>query len=161
MSETFAELLLMLLASNGMPVLAARIFRSNGALPVDLGLQLPDGRALFGPSKTWRGVILAVLAAALLGAWFGYGLGFGAIFGMLAMLGDLFSSLVKRRMGLKPSARCTGLDQMPESLIPSLYAGSVLGFEWWWSILLALAFTLVGILISGPLYRLRIRKRPH
>ena len=161
MIETFAKLLLMLLASNGMPVLAARIFGSHGALPVDLGFQLPDGRAVCGASKTWRGVILAVLAAALLGEWLGYGGGFGAIFGLLAMAGDLFSSMVKRRMGLNPGARFTGLDQLPESLVPSLYAVAALGFEWWWAIILALAFMLVGMLISRPLYRLRIRKRPH
>jgi hypothetical protein len=159
--ETLAELLFMLLASNGMPVLAARIFRSHGALPVDLGLRLPDGRAVFGRAKTWRGLVLAVITAALLGEWLGYGGGFGAIFGSLAMAGDLFSSLVKRRMGLNPSDQCTGLDQLPESLVPSLYAAAVLGLEWWWAIILALAFMLVGMLISRPLYRLSIRNRPH
>jgi CDP-2,3-bis-(O-geranylgeranyl)-sn-glycerol synthase len=161
MIGTFTELLFMLLASNGMPVLAARIFGSQGALPVDLGRRLPDGRAIFGPSKTWRGVILAVAAACFCGQLLGYGGWFGAILGLLAMAGDLFSSFIKRRMGVEPSDKCTGLDQLPESLLPSLYAVWVLGLAWWWALLLPLAFMLLDMLLSRPLYYLKIRKRPY
>jgi hypothetical protein len=36
------------------------------------------------------------------------------------MAGDLLSSFVKRRLNLPPSSRATGLDQIPESLLPAL-----------------------------------------
>jgi len=39
---------------------------------------------------------------------------------LMAMLGDLFSSFLKRRMGLAPSCQAIGLDQIPESLLPML-----------------------------------------
>ena len=91
----------------------------------------------------------------------GYGWGFGAVFGLLAMTGDLASSFIKRRMGMPPSDKCTGLDQLPEALLPSLYAAWVLGLAWWSTLLLPLVFMLFDMLISRPLYKLRIRKRPY
>ena len=76
------------------------------------------GRAIGGPklaprispNKTWAGLIGGMAGAALLGgiaAWFlGIGSPFlwlGAPFGLLAQLGDLYESGVKRRLGVKDS----------------------------------------------------------
>src|SRR6478672_11537100 len=44
----------------------------------------------------------------------------GALVAAMAMLGDLLSSFLKRRMGLAPSRQAIGLDQIPESLLPLL-----------------------------------------
>jgi CDP-diglyceride synthetase len=161
MPETFFQILVMLLASNGAPVLVARVCRSRGDLPVDLGRTLRDGHPVFGASKTWRGLISAVFTACMLAILFGYGSLFGLVFGILVMTGDLCSSFVKRRRGLRPGDRSIGWDQLPESLIPSAYATSALGVAWWWAILWMLTFTLVQMLLSRPLYWLRIRKKPH
>jgi len=161
MIETFLQTLILLLATNGAPVLAAFIFRSYGALPVDLGKKLQDGYPVFGSSKTWRGLTSALFASCILSMLFGYGAWFGLVFGTLAMTGDLISSFVKRRRGLQASDRSPGLDQLPESIIPSIYALVVLGLEWWWAILLPLSFMLIQILISKPLYWFKIRKRPY
>jgi len=38
----------------------------------------------------------------------------------MAMVGDLFASFVKRRLGLISSSQAIGLDQIPESLFPLL-----------------------------------------
>jgi hypothetical protein len=38
----------------------------------------------------------------------------------MAMLGDLFSGFVKRRLGMGPSDKALGLDYVPESLLPLL-----------------------------------------
>jgi len=161
MIETFIQTLILLLATNGAPVLVASIFNSHGALPLDLGKQLQDGHPVFGSSKTWRGLISALFTSCILSILFGYGFWFGLVFGTLAMTGDLISSFVKRRRGLKPSDQSLGLDQLPESIIPSIYALVVLGLEWWWAILLPLSFMLIQILISKPLYWFKIRKRPY
>jgi len=161
MLETFVKLLLMLLATNGAPILMARIFRSHGAQPLDRGRQLHDGRPVFGASKTWRGLAAALITSCLLSILFGYGIWFGLVFGILVIVGDLISSFIKRRTGLKPSDQCMGLDQLPESFIPSVYAVWHLGAGWWWAVLLALAFMLLEILISKPLFWLNIRKRPY
>jgi len=161
MLETFIKLLVMLLATNGAPVLVARVFQSHGAQPLDLDRQLHDGRPIFGSSKTWRGLAAALVTSSVLSMLFGYDTWFGLLFGVLVMTGDLISSFIKRRMGLAPSDQCMGLDQLPEAFIPSVYAVSVMGADWWWAVLLALAFTLLEILISRPLFWLNIRKRPY
>jgi len=161
MLETFIKLLVMLLATNGTPILMARIFQSRGAQPLDLGRQLLDGRPVFGSSKTWRGLAAALITSCILSMIFGYGIWFGLVFGILVIVGDLTSSFIKRRTGLKPSDQCTGLDQLPESFIPSVYAVWHLGAGWWWAVLLSLAFMLLEILISKPLFWLNIRKRPY
>jgi CDP-2,3-bis-(O-geranylgeranyl)-sn-glycerol synthase len=139
----------------------ARIFQSHGAQALDLGRQLHDGRPVFGPSKTWRGLATALITSCILSMVFGYGLWFGFVFGVLVMSGDLISSFIKRRMNLKSSEQRMGLDQLPESFIPSVYAVGYLGQSWWWAVLLALAFMLLEILISKPLFWLNIRKRPY
>lgn len=161
MLEIILEVLVMLLATNGAPVLATRFFQSFGDVPLDLGKRLADGQPLFGSSKTWRGFLAAIASSCALSALFGYGVGFGLVFGLLVMAGDLCSSFVKRRKALKPGARCVGWDQVPESLLPSIFAVVVLGGQWWWALLLTLIFTLIQMLVSRPLYSLHIRKKPY
>lgn len=161
MLESFLQILVILLAANGAPVLAALLFRSHGNLAIDLGRQLADGHPLFGSSKTWRGVAAALLASCALSLFFGYGLSFGLILGLLVMAGDLLSSFVKRRRGLAPSDRCTGWDQIPESLLPSIYAAAFLGLAWWWALIWSLTFTFTQMLLSRLMYWLHLRKRPY
>ena len=105
--------------------------------------------------------VIAALYACLLSMLLGYSPLFGLTFGALAMAGDLVSSFVKRRRGLEPSDQSLGWDQLPESLLPSLYAVAVLDLPWWYAVSLPIAFMLVEILISKPLFRLHIRKRPY
>ena len=94
-------------------------------------------------------------------ALLGYAPGFGLVFGALAMSGDLVSSFIKRRRGLRPGARCPVLDQVPEALLPAIYALFSLQIPGWGAIILAISFMLAQMAISRPLYRLRIRKHPH
>lgn len=93
--------------------------------PLDFGATL-GGKRLFGDSKTWRGVVVAVLGCAA-GAtaqhllpgnamadlavvdfervpapWFGAAMGLGA------MLGELPNSFVKRRLGIAPGTTTRG-----------------------------------------------------
>ncbi len=161
MNEPLADILILLIATNGAPIIVARIFRSRPGRAVDLGKCLADGEPLFGPSKTWRGLFAAVSVCSVLALILGYDVAFGVIFGILAMAGDLFSSFVKRRLGLQASAKFSGLDQLPEALFPSLYALRVLDLPWWWALPLAAAFMLLAVLVSKPLFWLDIRKRPY
>jgi CDP-2,3-bis-(O-geranylgeranyl)-sn-glycerol synthase len=161
MWQLVLEILALLFVANGAPILAARAFKSTAAWPVDLGAQLADGNPLFGASKTWRGLVSALLACALIAPLLGFTALFGLIFASLTMAGDLLSSFVKRRRGLAPSDRSRGLDQVPEALLPCLYAVPEAGLPWWCLILVPLLFTLLQILVSLPLYLLKIRERPH
>jgi len=161
MTDVLLHILALLIATNAAPVLVAFVCRSRGALPLDQGRHCADGYPLFGASKTWRGLASAIFTSTLLAGILGYSIGFGLVFGVLGMTGDLCSSFIKRRRGLKPSAQCLGLDQLPESLLPSIYAVVTLNIAWWWAPVLALIFMLIDIVISKPLFWLHIRKRPY
>ncbi|MBK8970432.1 MAG: CDP-archaeol synthase [Hahellaceae bacterium] len=82
-----------------------------------------------GKSKTWRGVLASVCAGGVLGLVIDWGAGAGVIFAGCVMLGDLVSSFTKRRLNMVSSAKATFLDQVPESLLPLIYAVSALGYD--------------------------------
>ena len=155
------EVLVLLAVANGIPVLATRLLGERWARPLDGGLHFVDGRPLLGPSKTLRGVLAGVLATALAAPLFGWPWPLGLAFGVTSMAGDLFSSFVKRRLGIQASGQATGLDQIPEALFPLLACRGALGLDYPGVILLVALFT-VGQLVASPfMYRLGIRRRPY
>src|SRR5262252_4442198 len=58
------QILILVTVANATPVVAKRTFGDRLAHPVDGNLTLPDGRPLFGPSKTVRGLLLALIITA-------------------------------------------------------------------------------------------------
>src|SRR2546430_12964778 len=55
------QCLTLLTFANGMPVIAKRVFGDFMAWPCDGGIRFFDGQPLFGPSKTIRGLVLAIV----------------------------------------------------------------------------------------------------
>jgi CDP-2,3-bis-(O-geranylgeranyl)-sn-glycerol synthase len=55
------QLLILLAIANSVPIAAKRLLRDRLPYPLDGGLVFFDGRPLFGPSKTIRGILVAVL----------------------------------------------------------------------------------------------------
>ncbi len=121
-----AELVLLIVVANGAPVLAKRALGTRLDRPLDGGTVLADGRPPFGPTKTIRGVALSLLATPLAAELLGLPWKVGALVAGAAIAGDLFSSFMKRRLGLPPSSMAIGLDQIPESLLPLLASRVVL-----------------------------------
>ncbi len=154
-------LLVLLIMANGAPVLARRLLHQRLSRPIDNGRLWRDQRPILGNSKTWRGLVCGILATALASVVLGSGLVFGLLFGLLALLGDLASSFSKRRLGLGSSARATGLDQLPEAILPMLLAMAWFGLAWYWALAVALVFMAVDMLVSPLLHRLGIRRQPH
>jgi CDP-2,3-bis-(O-geranylgeranyl)-sn-glycerol synthase len=155
------ELLLLLITANGTPILLEKALGPRLNRPLDGGLVLRDGRRLLGDSATIRGAAGAVLVTAGLASLLGHGARVGAVIGALAMAGDALSSFVKRRRGMQPGDRSTGLDQVPESLLPLLAVANRYGLGWSDVALLVASFTAFDMVASRLLYRLRIRRRPH
>jgi CDP-2,3-bis-(O-geranylgeranyl)-sn-glycerol synthase len=155
------KLFLLLLIANGAPILARILLGSRFAWPLDWGLETAKGRPWLGPSKTFRGILAAVLASSIGAILLGFSWHMGVALGLFAMLGDLFASFTKRRLGLPASSQATGLDQIPESLFPMLYAAGYLQLSWSSVLLVVLGFWISEILLSRLLYRLGIRRHPY
>lgn len=154
-------LVLLLVVANGAPIVARRLLHKRLDWPVDGGRRARDGRPLLGKSKTWRGVVAAIVMTAVTAWLLGLSVLFGAAFGAVSMLGDLLSSYLKRRFGLPSSARATGLDQLPEALLPALLSHWWLGVGWWLLSAAVVIFFVLVMWLSPWLYRLGIRRRPH
>ncbi|MFD2231093.1 CDP-archaeol synthase [Alkalimarinus sediminis] len=155
------KLLLILISANGTPVILQRYFKDRYAWPIDSGFTLSDGGRLFGETKTWRGMLGGIMIAALVAWLIGFTFLFGLLFGLLSLVGDLASSLVKRRMKLPSSSRAFGVDQIPEALLPLTVFACYMGYGATTTLLVTLTFFLLNVLGSPVLYRLGIRKNPH
>src|SRR5438045_9247036 len=99
------QLMFLMTLANGTPIVAKRIFGPRFSFPLDAGTIFLDGRPLFGPSKTIRGILISVLITTASAPLIGLDLTIGAIIAGAAMAGDLFSSFVKRRFNCPPSCQ--------------------------------------------------------
>lgn len=156
-----ARLLLLLAAANTAPIVASRLLGERGAWPLDGGLRFIDGRPLLGPSKTWRGLLLAGLCGALLAPLLGWPAGTGAALALLSLAGDALSSFTKRRLGVPTSGRAFGLDQVPEALLPLLVLRGSLDLPWAVVIGVTLAFLLLETPAARLSHRFGLRDRPY
>jgi CDP-diglyceride synthetase len=155
------QLLTLLVLANGTPVVAKKILGERLAYPLDGGVEFVDGRPLLGRSKTIRGVVLAVLVTTAGAPLIGLEWIVGFLVGSLAMAGDLLSSFVKRRMALPPSSRASGLDQVPEALLPLLACRNLLSLTMT-DIAAGVGLFFIGeVLLSRVFYALRLRDRPY
>jgi len=156
-----AQLLALLTLANGSPVIAKRIFGENYAVPIDGNARFVDGQPLLGASKTIRGVVVSLLVTALGAVLLGLQFWLGLLVASTAMVGDLLSSFLKRRLHLAPSSKATGLDQIPESLFPLLACRSALSLTAL-DIAVGCAIFFAGeILLSRLFFWLRLRDRPY
>ena len=155
------QFLILLMLANGTPVIAKKILGSRYIYPLDCHLTLPDGRPVFGRSKTIRGVALAVLVTTASAPIIGLSWKIGLVVGSFAMAGDLFSSFCKRRLGLPPSSRASGLDQIPESLLPLLACRDLLGLAAADIAACVVLFVVGEVVLSRVLFALRLRDRPY
>lgn len=155
------DFLVLLTMANGTPVIAKKLLGGFLSSPVDGGMTLSDGRPLFGPSKTLRGVAVAILATTLSAPALGLAWTTGLLAGLAAMAGDLASSFAKRRMGLPPSSRALGLDQIPEALLPALVCKVLLALTIVDIALIVALFTIGEILLSRLLFNMHVRDQPY
>lgn len=77
------------------------------------------------------------------------------------MVGDLFSSFVKRRLGMSSSSKFTGLDQIPESLLPLLACMALLPLTPLSVAVGTFLFFVGALLLSRVFFKLNIRDHPY
>src|SRR5260370_1668993 len=155
------QLLILLMLANGTPVIAKKMLGARYSYPLDGNLTFADGRPVFGRSKTIRGVVLAVLVTTVGAPLIGLGWKTGLLVGSFAMVGDLFSSFCKRRLGLPSSSRASGLDRIPEALLPLLPCRDLLALTAADIVVCVVVFFVGEVVLSRLLYAFRLRDRPY
>jgi CDP-2,3-bis-(O-geranylgeranyl)-sn-glycerol synthase len=148
------EMVLLLVIANATPVITAGLLGKHLNQPLDGNRVFIDRRPWLGPSKTWRGLLSALLVTSLMAPLFGLTIVQGALFGLLAMLGDLLSSFMKRRTGKSPGTSVPLLDQLPEALLPLGVMRPVFAASWLEILAAALAFMLIDLALSHALRQL-------
>lgn len=161
MTIEFLQLLLLIIIANGAPILIRVVLNDGFSLAVDFGKRLPDNRQIFGSSKTWRGIVASVTATPVAAWLLGHAPETGLLIAVYAVVGDLTSSFIKRRLAMAPSSRALLLDQLPESLFPALMMMKTFNLDLLPVILLVLIFVISDLLLSRTLYKWGIRKRPY
>ena len=156
-----AESVALIGAANAAPVALKRFLADRYSQPVDNGLVLRDGHRLLGPSKTWRGIAIGILAPACLSPLISLPWQAGVLVGAAAMGGDCLSSFVKRRIGLAASSMALGLDQIPESLLPAISMRAYAQLSTIDILMVVLIFFLGELALSRVLFRLGLRERPY
>ena len=153
--------LLLLMVANGLPILLNRWLRDRAAWPIDAGITLGrDGQPLFGTHKTWRGLLAAVIGTAAAAVVLGLPVATGALVGLWAMVGDVVSSFLKRRLAQGAGDQALGLDQIPESLLPLLALRDRLGLGLGVITVLVALFLVLELVLSRLLYAWHIREHP-
>ena len=155
------DTLILILVANGSPIFISYLFSHRASLPVDMAYKLADQQYLFGATKTWRGLISALIITPVSALFLGYSFYFGLLIAVFAMAGDLFSSFIKRRLKKTSSARFLFLDQIPEALFPALICYFVYGLGLIQVIEIVLAFIIIELTSSFVLFRYGIRKKPY
>ena len=164
------KLLLLIVIANGSPIVAQKLLGRHWQTPLDAGKDFIDHKPVFGPAKTWRGIVAACLLTGLAAVLMDFPVVTGFLVALSAMLGDLLSSFIKRRLSMESSSRALGLDQVPESLLPLLllkfYAPllppalqATVSWTMVWQIVAM--FFVVELLLSRILYHMRIRNEPY
>jgi CDP-2,3-bis-(O-geranylgeranyl)-sn-glycerol synthase len=113
---------------------------------------------LLGPSKTWRGLVAAVLITPLAAAVLALPWSMGLVIALGAMLGDLAVSFAKRRLDISPSSPVFALDEIPESLVPALLVKAPLGLTMTDVIWVVAGFLVVDQVLSPLAVRWRARR---
>ena len=155
------QLLILLVVANGTAVGAKKLFGAVFARPLDGGALFLDGQPVFGPSKTTRGIVVSVLATSVCAALMGLGWEIGALIATFAMIGDLLSSFLKRRLHLASSSMAIGLDHIPESLFPLLASRLLLPLSIFDIVAGVMIFVAGALILSPLLFKLNLRDEPH
>ncbi len=161
MMMVYLQVLLLIMAANGAPIIGRRLLKGRWSTPLDGGVTFKDGRPLLGKSKTYRGVAFSLVGTILAADVVGMPWDIGLMVGSLAMTGDCLSSFLKRRLGYDSGAMALGLDQIPESLLPLLGVWGPLSLSAMGILATVGAFMVLELIFSRLLYNLHIRKHPY
>jgi len=157
---TIIKVVCFLLWVNFLPPLACFFRGRRFKWPLDAGRLWLDGRPIFGVHKTVGGILVSLLGGTAVFSLLGVVWQVAAMAALLAMVGDLLSSFIKRRLALASGHSMVALDQVFESLLPTLYLSTVLNLGFGRIVLIVVLFISVAHLGSAWWRTLTSRPAP-
>ena len=161
MSIELFHLLILIMAANGSTILFRHLFKNKFNWAIDGGKRFSDDYRILGDSKTWRGLLAALIITPIMAILLSYSFTTGLLVAVYAMLGDMSSSFIKRRLGMVSSSRALFLDQIPESLLPAIFLRYEFGLDWQSIGILLMLFIILELILSYLLFKLGVRRRPY
>jgi len=121
----------------------------GGGTPIDFGKKFLDGKPIFGSHKTIRGFFAGLAVGTLVGLVLNAAFEFNVLLGFMlslgALVGDLFDSFVKRRLGFPPGSLLLVADQLDFVVGALLFSLTV-------PPLLDLRTVLIVLIITPPIH---------
>lgn len=168
-------------AANMMPVFAASVPGLAGLnAPLDFGKTF-RGKRIFGAHKTWRGLIVGMIAATLV-LWlqqqmiteWGWFAGFadrvdyadlplmivGPLFAIGALGGDAAKSFFKRQFNKAPGQVWFPYDLIDHIIGAALVVAPFVYFSWWVYPAVVAIWLVVNLAVSYGGYLLHLKERP-
>lgn len=153
------KLLFFLWLINFIPPLLSFLIDSRFSLPVDLNKTFRDQKPIFGPHKTWRGLLGALFCGFLLSYLLGFPLWLGFSATLLSMIGDLLSSFAKRRLDKPSGHNFPVMDQFFEGALPFLLISPYFGLGFFRTAFLIIIFC-IGAYVGSVFYKNILLKEP-
>lgn len=160
---------------NMTPLAVAMLMKDTVAFPLDCNQTL-NGTPIFGPNKTWRGLVAGVLSAIVVATlqsmlyafpavrtlrlgpndqvdpvWWGLLMGLGAL------SGDAVKSFVKRRRGIAPGQSWKPFDQIDFLIGALAFSSIVFRPEWTVYAGILVVMPVVKVLVGRMGYALGLR----
>ena len=159
--------------ANGLCMLA------RGKRSIDGG-RMWRGKQIFGPGKTWEGLLFGVFIGALVGTLQMIAYPFlpwelspialvlvpmtpllGAVIGFGAMLGDIGGSFVKRRLNIARGKPAPVFDQLDFIAGMLIVLALVYPLKWEWVVILVVMTPLFHLLANRIAYMLKLKNVPY
>ena len=148
--------------ANAAPVLL------GGGPPLDMGKKFVDGRRIFGEGKTARGFVCGLVVGTVVGILQGIVgsplreyLLLGFLLALGALLGDLASSFLKRRLGIERGGAGPGLDQLSFIIVALILASPVKVPSWQVIAVLLIITPPIHLATNFVGYKLGFKSRPY
>ena len=135
---------------------------------MDMGKKFSDGRRIFGDGKTTRGFVGGLIVGTIVGLLQGIAevpLGEHLLLGFLlalgALLGDLVSSFIKRRLDIERGGAAPGLDQLSFVVVALMLASPVKVITWREIAAILIVTPPIHLATNFVGYKLGLKSRPY
>ena len=157
--------------ANATPVPFAKILKKT--TPIDGGRFAWDGRRILGDGKSWEGLFSGIAGGILIGVILYLAGNLGGfrsisepmVLSVGAMIGDIFGSFIKRRIGLERGELAPGLDQLGFLIIALTVSAAIYGVPDWFDPMIFACILIITVILhlstNFIAYLLKLKDRPY